>query len=101
MPETRAAKLFKNGSSQAVRLPLDFRFEGDEVYATRDERTGDVVLSKSPGRSSWSDLFALVHSAAASERFMKDRPLNRPPRTAGIFDDERDRPAPRKARSKR
>ncbi len=25
------AKLFKNGQSQAVRLPKEFRFEGDEV----------------------------------------------------------------------
>ena len=49
MPETRTAKLFKNGSSQAVRLPAEFRFEGDEVYATRDETTGDVVLSKNSG----------------------------------------------------
>lgn len=25
------AKLFRNGRSQAVRLPRDFRFEGDQV----------------------------------------------------------------------
>ncbi|MBO7096174.1 MAG: AbrB/MazE/SpoVT family DNA-binding domain-containing protein, partial [Lachnospiraceae bacterium] len=25
------AKLFENGRSQAVRLPKEFRFEGDEV----------------------------------------------------------------------
>jgi antitoxin VapB len=24
--------LFKNGGSQAVRIPKDYRFEGDEVY---------------------------------------------------------------------
>jgi antitoxin VapB len=42
---TRIAKLFKNGSSQAVRLPAEFRFHGEQVYATRDEATGDVVLS--------------------------------------------------------
>ena len=49
MPETRIAKLFRNGASQAVRLPAEFRFEGDQVYATRDERTGDVILSNRPG----------------------------------------------------
>jgi len=27
----KTAKLFKNGQSQAVRLPKEFRFEGDEV----------------------------------------------------------------------
>jgi antitoxin VapB len=39
------AKLFKNGRSQAVRLPAEFRFEGDEVLVRRDPVTGDVILS--------------------------------------------------------
>lgn len=41
----QTAKLFKNGRSQAVRLPAEFRFEGDEVIIRRDQVTGDVVLS--------------------------------------------------------
>jgi antitoxin VapB len=41
----RTAKLFKNGRSQAVRLPAEFRFEGDEVCIRRDPDTGDVILS--------------------------------------------------------
>ncbi len=41
MSETKTAKLFLNGRSQAVRLPRDFRFEGDEV---RIRRVGDGVL---------------------------------------------------------
>lgn len=28
----RIAKLFMNGRSQAVRLPVDFRFESKEVF---------------------------------------------------------------------
>jgi hypothetical protein len=32
------AKLFRNGRSQAVRLPKDFRFEGDEVSIRREGR---------------------------------------------------------------
>ena len=55
MPETRIAKLFKSGSSQAVRLPAEFRFAGEEVYATRDEVTGDVILSSRQGLSVWQD----------------------------------------------
>lgn len=35
------AKLFANGKSQAVRLPKDFRFQGDEVFI---KRIGDAVL---------------------------------------------------------
>ena len=30
------AKLFKNGDSQAVRLPKEFRFKGKEVYIRKD-----------------------------------------------------------------
>ncbi|HEX9701860.1 MAG TPA: AbrB/MazE/SpoVT family DNA-binding domain-containing protein, partial [Rhodospirillales bacterium] len=42
----RTAKLFKNGRSQAVRLPAEFRFEGQEVFVRRDAATGDVILSR-------------------------------------------------------
>ena len=31
MAETGIAKLFRNGRSQAVRLPREFRFDGDRV----------------------------------------------------------------------
>ena len=31
MSSNKTAKLFRNGRSQAVRLPREFRFEGDEV----------------------------------------------------------------------
>ena len=31
----QTAKLFKNGRSQAARLPKEFRFEGGEVYVSR------------------------------------------------------------------
>lgn len=32
------AKLFKVGGSQAVRLPKEFRFEGDRVHIRREGR---------------------------------------------------------------
>ncbi len=35
------AKLFNNGKSQAVRLPKEFRFEGDEVFI---RRIGNAVV---------------------------------------------------------
>lgn len=41
----QTAKLFKNGRSQAVRLPAEYRFEGDEVMIRRDPVTGDIILS--------------------------------------------------------
>lgn len=87
MSDTRIAKLFRNGASQAVRLPADFRFEGDEVFATRDELTGDVTLSKRPGASAWSDFFDLLHKVNAPDDFMATRPLNVVPPPDGVFDD--------------
>ncbi len=85
--ETRTAKLFKNGSSQAVRLPAEFRFEGKEVFVSRNEATGDVVLSSRPGTQSWGDLFSLIHSTDVPDEFMADRPMNVFPQSKGIFDD--------------
>jgi antitoxin VapB len=35
MPTTGIAKLFRNGRSQAVRLPREFRFEGNQVRVRR------------------------------------------------------------------
>ena len=35
MPSTGIAKLFRNGGSQAVRLPREFRFEGSQVRVRR------------------------------------------------------------------
>lgn len=43
------AKLFENGRSQAVRLPKEFRFEGDEVFIGK---VGDFVIL-SPKADKW------------------------------------------------
>ncbi len=50
----RTAKLFVSGGSQAVRLPADFRFEGREVFISREG--GRVVLSPKP--ASWAEFLA-------------------------------------------
>ncbi|HVB67080.1 MAG TPA: AbrB/MazE/SpoVT family DNA-binding domain-containing protein [Acetobacteraceae bacterium] len=87
MPETRLAKLFRNGASQAVRLPAEFRFHGNEVYATRDERTGDVVLSTHPGASAWTEFFELMRTIDVPDDFMAERPMNVPPTDRDLFGD--------------
>jgi len=92
MSETRTAKLFKNGASQAVRLPMEFRFEGEEVYVTRDDATGDVVLSTRPGAKAWSEFFELVRAVDVPDDFMAERPLNGVPPERGLFDDEAPQP---------
>lgn len=47
MPAGRRAKLFKNGRSQAVRIPKEFAFEGDEVMIYRSGRS--VILEPLAG----------------------------------------------------
>jgi len=65
------AKLFMNGRSQAVRLPVDFRFDCDVVYIRKDPATGDVILSRKP--DSWDDFFSLMDTIDVPDDFMKDR----------------------------
>lgn len=45
------AKLFWTGRSQAVRLPKEFRFEGDEV---RIRREGDKVVLEPAAKDDWA-----------------------------------------------
>jgi virulence-associated protein VagC len=44
------AKLFRNGRSQAVRLPKEFRFEGEEVSIRRE---GESVILEPLKRRHW------------------------------------------------
>ena len=78
----RIAKLFRNGRSQAVRLPADLRFEGSQVYIRRDEVTGDVILSRRP--ESWHDFFVLTKSVNVPKDFLSDR-KDAPPQERDLF----------------
>lgn len=48
----KTAKIFRNGRSQAVRLPKEFRFKGDQVYV---KRIGNAVVLL-PYENSWESL---------------------------------------------
>jgi antitoxin VapB len=54
----QTAKIFITGRSQAVRLPLEFRFDVSEVFIRHDPVTGDVVLSRKP--TGWQGLLDAV-----------------------------------------
>lgn len=54
----QTAKIFTTGRSQAVRLPLEFRFDVSEVFIRHDPLTGDVVLSRKP--HDWQGLLDAV-----------------------------------------
>jgi antitoxin VapB len=78
----RTAKLFRNGRSQAVRLPSEYRFEGSEVYVRRDSATGDVILSRRP--ESWQDFFELMKTIDVPKDFLADR-QDTPPQKRKMF----------------
>lgn len=52
----KTAKLFKNGQSQAVRRPKEFRFEGTEVLV----KTCGNCVQLIPRHRSWATLLAGV-----------------------------------------
>lgn len=63
----KTAKIFRNGDSQAVRLPREFRFAGDEVLI---KRTGAAVVLL-PKTRSWETLLSSL--GQFSDDFMPRR----------------------------
>jgi antitoxin VapB len=61
------AKLFKNGKSQAVRLPKEFKFEGDEVYINKIDRNVILIPKDDP----WGSLLNSLNKF--SDDFMSER----------------------------
>ena len=63
----KTAQLFHHEGSQAVRLPQEFRFDGDKVYIKQVGNT--VVLS--PYDATWQTLFESVDEF--SDDFLETR----------------------------
>ena len=56
----KTGKLFKNGRSQAVRIPAEYRFEGTEVEFRPGPLPGEVVMSpklRRPPTGNWDAFF--------------------------------------------
>ena len=76
----RTAKLFKNGQSQAVRLPKEFRFDGTQVFIKK--MGGAVVLL--PYQDSWQMLFDSL--GQFSDDFMTSRDQPEQQVREGVFE---------------
>lgn len=63
----KTARLFRNGQSQAVRLPKEFRFEGDYVFI---KKSGTAVILI-PAKNSWDSLVGSLDKF--SDDFMPER----------------------------
>ena len=66
LPKEKRAKIFKNGRSRAVRIPLDFELEGDEVLI-RQESDG-VITIRPAGRNELEALLANLSPLAEKDR---------------------------------
>lgn len=78
MTDIHTAKLFMNGSSQAVRLPKNCRFDGKEVLVHKE---GDRVILQ-PMRPDWESFF--TETPRASADFLTDR-KDTPPQPRELF----------------
>ena len=63
----KPARLFKNGQSQAVRLPKEYRFKGDQVLVKRVGNALVLIPLKEP----WTPL--LESLSQFSKDFMESR----------------------------
>ncbi|MEK7810529.1 MAG: type II toxin-antitoxin system VapB family antitoxin [Pseudomonadota bacterium] len=74
----RTAKVFKSGNSQAVRIPVEFQFDTDEVEIFR--RDDELVLRKKA--TSLAQAFHLLSSLPAD--FMAECSDDLPQERAGL-----------------
>lgn len=77
----KTARLFKNGQSQAVRLPREFRFDGEYVYI---KKSGNSVMLI-PQKKSWDSLINSLEKF--SDDFMEQRSQPATQEREGIFDE--------------
>jgi antitoxin VapB len=75
----KTAKLFQNGQSQAVRLPKEFRFEGDEVFI---KKVGNATVLL-PIQDPWQPLLDSLNKF--SPDFMEDRQQPAPQDREDLF----------------
>lgn len=74
---SQIAKLFINGRSQAVRLPLAYRFDTKEVFIHKDPLTGDVILSRKP--ATWDEFFNTLRDADVPDDFLAEKERDQGP----------------------
>ena len=78
-PKHKDARLFWNGRSQAVRLPKEFRFEGDRVRVAR--MGAGVLLEPVPEtkKETGEEWFARMDAMGADPLFPEGRKQNLAP----------------------
>lgn len=82
---SQMAKLFKNGRSQAVRLPVAYRFDTEQVFLSKNPETGDVILSRKP--MNWDFFLEKLKTLAVNSDFLSQEERNQIPQNRDPFKD--------------
>ncbi len=75
----RKTKVFRSGNSQAVRIPIDFHLEGDEVEII--QRKHEIILREIP--KNLSGAFTIL--TKFSDDFFTEGRKDTPPQKRKIF----------------
>ena len=68
------ARVFMNGRSQHVTIPVEYRFSTTEVYVQRDSHSGVISLSEKPFQPSLDDIYAALDDAGAADFIVERDP---------------------------
>ena len=85
---SQVAKLFTSGQSQAVRLPVAYQFDTQEVFIRKDMGTGDVILSHKP--ATWDGFFAALKGGEVPSGFLAENERNQGSRDCASLDEGRE-----------
>ena len=68
----KVAKVFKNGRSQAIRIPKEYRFDTNEVYI---QKLGDSLIIKPKKTQKWNKFFKDLEklNSSITDDFLIDR----------------------------
>jgi antitoxin VapB len=78
MASAEKARVFMSGRSQAVRIPVEYRFASKEVFIRRDPQSGEIILSEGPPRLSLDEIFTMIDAAGGAEDLLRDRDMSTP-----------------------
>lgn len=67
------AKVFTTGNSQAIRLPKAFRVDASEMWITKNEHTGEIILKPKPTPDALAAFLAQLHAMPITEEFIPPR----------------------------
>lgn len=80
---SQMAKLFKNGKSQVVRLPIAYRFDTEQIFLSKNPETGDVILSRKP--MNWDFFLEKLKTLAVDSDFLSEEERNQIPQNRDPF----------------